>query len=89
VKTWATIFWISKDTHWVVVQLDNDEKSVFENEESDVEVGEKLFADWTAYGGSEEVRSKSKSSVFDVRIQGRFFSWQGALKSGKEWAKEA
>jgi hypothetical protein len=49
----GTIIWISKDTHWVVVQLENGEGSVFENEESDLEVGEKLLADWTAYGGSE------------------------------------
>jgi hypothetical protein len=53
VKTWATIIWISKDTHWGVVQLDNGEEPVFENEENDLEVGEKLLADWTAYGGSE------------------------------------
>jgi hypothetical protein len=87
-KGWATIVWISKNTHWVVVQLDNDEGSVFRNEESDLEGGEQLFADWTAYGGSEQVRCKSTSHPFDVYIEGRFFSLQGALEAGKKWANE-
>jgi hypothetical protein len=68
--------------------MDDDEGSVFKNEESDLEVGERLFADWTAYGGSEQVRRKSTSHPFDVYIEGRFFSWQGALKAGKKQAKE-
>lgn len=87
-KSWATIIWISKNTHWVVVQLDNGEGSVFENAESDLEVGERLFADWTAYGGSEQVRRKGIGFPFDVYIQGRFPSLQGALSSAKKWAGE-
>ena len=87
-KSWATIIWISKNTHWVVVQLDDGEGSVFHNEESDLEVGEQLFADWTEYGGSEQVRRKSTSRPFSVYIEGRFFSWKGALKAGMNWANE-
>jgi hypothetical protein len=89
VKGWATVIWISKNTHWVVVQLDNGEGPIFENEESDLEVGEQLLADWTADGGSEQVRRKGTNYPFDVYIQGRFPSLQGALNSAKKWAGEA
>lgn len=88
VKSWATVVWISKNTHLVVVQMDNGEGSVFENEESDLEVGEQLLADWSAYGGSESVQRKGSSFPFDVYIQGRFFSLQGALDTAKKCAGE-
>lgn len=69
--------------------MDDGEGSVFQNDESDLEVGEQLFADWTAYGGSEEVRSKSKSRPFNVYVQNRFFSWKAAVESGKKNARES
>jgi hypothetical protein len=54
-KSWATIIWISKDRHWIVTRQDDGEGSVFENEENDLEISRRLLADWTAYGGDEEV----------------------------------
>ena len=85
-KSWATIIWISKDTHWIVTSQDDGEGSVFENEESDLEINHRLLADWTAYGGDEEVFSQDKNRSFHVYIQGRFPSWQEALRVGRKWS---
>lgn len=87
-KTHATIIWLSKNKHWVVTQQDDGEGSVFENGEDDLEVGDKLFADWSADSGDEEIFSENLDQSFRGNIQGRFPSWRGALKSGKEWAGE-
>ena len=85
-KSWATIIWISKDTHWIVTRQDDGEGSVFENEESDLEISRRLLADWTAYGGDEEVFSQDQNRSFHVYIQGRFPSWQEALRVGTKWS---
>lgn len=88
-KSWATIVWISKNKHWVVTRQDNGEGSVFENEQNDLEIGGTLFGDWTAWGGEEEIISKTSNRSFRIYVQGLFPSWKGALKSGKEYAREA
>jgi hypothetical protein len=85
-KNWATIIWISKNTHWVATRQDDGEGSVFENEESDLEINRRLLADWTAYGGDEEVFSEAQNRYFHVYIQGRFPSWQEALRVGRRWS---
>jgi hypothetical protein len=85
-KSWATIIWISKDTHWVVTRQDDGEGSVFENEEAELEINGKLLADWAVYGGDEEVFAEDQQQSFDVYIQGRFPSWQEALRTGRKWS---
>ncbi|HEX6564302.1 MAG TPA: hypothetical protein VF020_08460 [Chthoniobacterales bacterium] len=85
-KSWATIIWISENTHWVVTRQDDGEGSVFENEETDLEINRRLLADWAAYGGDEEVFSEDLNRSFHVYIQGRFPSWQGALRLGRRWS---
>ena len=71
------MIWISIKTHWVVTRKDDGEGSVFDNEEIDLEINRKLLADWTAYGGDEEVFSEDLQRSFHVYTQGSFPSWQG------------
>ena len=85
-KSWATIIWISRNTLWVVTRQDDGEGSVFENEESDLEINRRLLANWTAYGGNEEVFPEDQDRSFHVYIQGRFPSWQEALRLGRKWS---
>jgi hypothetical protein len=80
------IIWISKNTHWVVTRQDDGEGSLFENEESDLEINRRLLADWTAYGGDEEVFSEDQHRYFHIYVQGRFPSWQEALRVGRRWS---
>ena len=88
-KSWATILWISKNTHWVVARQDDGEGSVFENEESELEIEDRLLANWSAYGGDEEVLSANQNRSFQVYIQGRFPFWGKALEAGKRWSGES
>src|ERR1700747_364959 len=88
VKSWATIVWMSKNAHWVVVELDGGAGSVFENEESELEVGEQLFADWTVYGGWEQGYHKSASFPFDAHIPSGCPSLQVVVTAAKKWAGE-
>ena len=82
-KTWATVIWISRNRHWVATRQDDGEGSVFENDESDLVLEDKLLGDWTADGGDEVIFSKELQRSFHIYIQGRFFSWKGALESAK------